>query len=70
MDYYKNIDEIPVAFGPHELAKILGISKNKAYEIANRYEFPKIRIGRRIIISKKHFLEWMDTNFSNEYGSE
>jgi predicted DNA-binding transcriptional regulator AlpA len=44
----------------------LGISKNKAYEVVNRYDFPKIRVGRRIIISKKHFLEWMDANFSKE----
>ena len=49
-----------------ELSKILGISKNKAYEVVNRYDFPKIRVGRRIIISKKHFLEWMDANFSKE----
>ena len=60
MDHYKDIEEIPMIFGPRELSKILGISKNKTYEVVNRYDFPKIRVGRRIIISKKHFLEWMD----------
>lgn len=29
-------------------------------------DIPKIRVGRRIIISKKHFLEWMDANFGKE----
>ncbi len=57
---------IPMVFGPRELSKILGISKNKTYEVVNRYDFPKIRVGRRIIISKKHFLEWMDANFGKE----
>ena len=61
-----DIEEIPMIFGPRELSKILGISKNKTYEVVNRYDFPKIRVGRRIIISKKHFLEWMDANFGKE----
>lgn len=58
--------QVPMIFGPRELSKILGISKNKTYEVVNRYDFPKIRVGRRIIISKKHFLEWMDANFGKE----
>lgn len=66
MDHYKDIEEIPMIFGPRELSMILGISKNKTYEVVNRYDFPKIRVGRRIIISKKHFLEWMDANFGKE----
>ena len=66
MDHYKDIEEIPMIFGPRELSKILGISKNKTYDVVNRYDFPKIRVGRRIIISKKHFLEWMDANFGKE----
>ena len=66
MDHYQDIEDIPMVFGPRELSKILGISKNKAYEVVNRYDFPKIRVGRRIIISKKHFLEWMDANFGKE----
>ena len=62
---YKNIDELPITFGPAELAAILGISRNKAYELANRADFPKYRVGRKIIISKKHFVTWMDTHFSD-----
>ena len=37
MDHYKDIEEIPMIFGPRELSKILGISKNKTYEVVNRY---------------------------------
>ena len=54
---YKNIDELPITFGPSELSTILGISRNKAYELVNRSDFPKYRMGRKIIISKKHFLQ-------------
>lgn len=62
---YKNIDELPITFGPAELASILGISRNKAYELVNRADFPKYRVGRKIIISKRHFVAWMDTHFSD-----
>ena len=62
---YKDLDERPVTFGPSELSAILGISRNKAYELANRIDFPKYRVGKKIIISKKHFLVWMDTQFGD-----
>ncbi len=62
---YKNIEDLPVTFGPNQLCDILGISRNKAYELVNRPDFPKYRIGRKIIISKKHFLKWVDTHFSD-----
>ena len=62
---YKSIDDLPITFGPAELSTILGISRNKAYELANRIDFPTYRVGKKIIISKKHFIAWMDTQFSN-----
>ena len=62
---YKCLDELPVTFGPAELSAILRVSRNKAYELANRIDFPKYRVGKKIIISKKHFLVWMDTQFGD-----
>lgn len=62
---YKSIDDLPITFGPAELSAILGISRNKAYELANSSDFPKYRVGKKIIISKKHFIAWMDTQFGN-----
>ena len=62
---YKNVDELPVTFGPTELMKIFGVSRNKAYELVNSSDFPKFKMGRRIIISKKHFLLWLDNRFSD-----
>jgi len=33
-----------------EASKILGISRNKAYEAAKRGEIPTIKIGKRILV--------------------
>ena len=57
---YKSLEEVPATFGPMELAGIMGISRNKAYELVNTPGFPKMRVGRRIVISKKHFFAWLD----------
>lgn len=62
---YKSMDDLPITFGPAELSTILGISRNKAYELANRTDFPKYRVGKKIIISKKHFIAWMDAQFGD-----
>ncbi len=60
---YKSYDELPVMFSPATLAEILGVSKATAYGVVNRPDFPKLRIGKRIIISKKCYLEWIEEQF-------
>ncbi len=42
-----------------ELAKHLGISKPKAYELANSSRFPSIRVGKRLIIPVESFEQWL-----------
>ena len=42
-----------------EIAGILKISKSKAYELIRTSTFPTIRIGKRIIIPRDGFFEWM-----------
>lgn len=59
-DTYKELDDLPASFGPETLATFLGVSRTKAYEIVNESDFPKMRVGRKIIISKSHFRIWLD----------
>ena len=61
---YKNLDELPITFGVSELAEVLNISRNKAYDIIKDNSFPKHYSERNIIISKEHCHIWMDKNFS------
>lgn len=44
-----------------EVAAILGISRNHAYEMANRRAFPVIRLGRRLVIPRASFDAWFNT---------
>ena len=44
-----------------EMGKALGISRVKAYEIANSKDFPKIRIGKRIVIPIDSLYKWLES---------
>ena len=45
-----------------EVADILSIGKNKAYNLTKNANFKVIRIGNSIRISKKSFDDWLDKN--------
>ena len=42
------------------VGKILGVSRKTAYELVNRDDFPKIRIGRRILVPIAGLERWVD----------
>jgi len=43
-----------------EVARLLGISKPKAYELTKETGFPVVRIGKRTIIPFEQFMRWLD----------
>ncbi len=43
-----------------EAGKLLGVSRQVAYQLIHRPDFPTIQIGRRVLIPKKQLEEWMD----------
>lgn len=44
----------------------MNIGRNTAYELVNRADFPKIRMGRKIIIPRDAFLRWLDQQTGTE----
>lgn len=55
---YKSYDELPLFFNAESVSKVLGISSTTAYELMHREDFPSIKIGNRLIVSKEKFIEW------------
>ena len=43
-----------------EAGNLLGVSRQVAYQLIHRPDFPTIQIGRRVLIPKKQLEEWMD----------
>ena len=50
-----------VTFTVAEAAKMLGINRIKMYEITRRADFPSIRLGRRIVIPRRAFENWLES---------
>ncbi|MGL4606670.1 MAG: helix-turn-helix domain-containing protein [Eubacteriaceae bacterium] len=45
-----------------EVADLLGISIPKAYELAHQPDFPKLKIGKRMVVPKKEFELWITSS--------
>lgn len=45
-----------------EMAVALGVSAPKAYELVNRADFPKIRLGKKIVVPIQEFENWVSTH--------
>ena len=58
---YKNLEELPLILTVSDVAEILNISRNGAYNICNCKGFPSIRIGKQIRVPKEPFISWMHT---------
>lgn len=51
-----------------EMALALGVSAPKAYELVNRSDFPKIRLGKKIVVPILEFEQWVSTHaYDNAY---
>jgi len=57
---YRTYDDLPLMLSVPDVAKVLGISRAGAYELAHSKEFPSMKIGSRIIIPKDKFLIWIE----------
>jgi len=51
----------------NETAKMLGISRNSAYEGVRRGEIPSIRIGKRLLIPRLALEEMLGRKFENTW---
>lgn len=45
-----------------EIAQRLKISRAHAYQLVKRDDFPKIVLGKRLVIPEQGFVEWVEKN--------
>ena len=57
---YHSLEEIPMMMNIADVADVLGISRAGAYKLAHDSRFPAFQIGKRIVVSREKFLEWLD----------
>ena len=60
MKKYESYNKLPLTLSVPEVAAVLGISRAGAYELVHSASFPKVKIGKRILVPKDKFIEWLD----------
>jgi excisionase family DNA binding protein len=56
----ENATQLPPILTVADIRAYLGVSRQTAYEIVNRNDFPKVRFGKLIRISRDTFLRWFE----------
>ena len=54
-----------LAYTVEEAAEALGVSRNAAYTLVHREDFPSFKIGNRRVISTALLAEWVETQARN-----
>lgn len=55
----KDMIEEKLVYSVSEVGQLLGVSRPKVYDLTNRSDFPVVQVGRRKLIPKKEFEEWL-----------
>ena len=58
---FKQAEELPLVLTPIDIAAVLGISRNTAYEVIHSKGFPAFRVGKQYRVSRERFLTWLDS---------
>ncbi len=62
MKDFKSIEDLPATLNAENVAKYLGISRVGGYNLLNSDGFPTLRIGKRMVVTKEAFINWVKEN--------
>ena len=65
---YKSCDELPLFLNAETVAKVLGVSPSSGYELMHEKDFPALRVGKRIVVPRERFIQWVDQNTNGGDG--
>ena len=55
-------EQLPVTLRAEQVAAVLGISRSNAYMLMRQESFPTLRIGKRMLVPKDRFIQWIEEN--------
>ena len=66
---YKSLEELPAIMCADDVKDVLGISISSTYELMKEKDFPSFKIGRRVVIYKEKFIEWIEKRSEKKWGN-
>lgn len=62
----KDPGDLPAVLTAKDVMAFLGVARPTAYELMNRKDFPSIRIGRSLKVTKQALLAWLEQKATTE----
>jgi excisionase family DNA binding protein len=62
-------DDLPITLRANEVAEVLGVSLSNAYVIMHSKGFPKMQIGKRILVTKDNLQAWIAAQSASNIGT-
>lgn len=63
-------EELPCWLSAADVAAFLGLGLTSTYELLNEARFPKIVHGRRILVPRDRFLDYLDQRIYEEQNKK
>lgn len=57
---YANYDQLPLMLNAEDVQTVMNISRAGAYQLMHREDFPTIIMGKRMVVPRDKFLEWVE----------
>ena len=67
---YTSLDQLPLSLNANDIAEVLNISRGNAYTLLHREDFPTIHIGKRMVVPRARFIQWMKNQLPEQSGSD
>ena len=58
----RSFDELPIMLQASHIKQVLGLSTGKAYQVMHSEGFPTQYFGKRMMVLKSDFMEWLEQN--------
>lgn len=60
MSNYKKVSDLPLVLSVDDLARVLGVGKNTAYDLVRSGRIKSLRVGHQIRIAKSALLDFLE----------
>ena len=56
-----SLDNLQAVLDIDDIKSVLRVSRANAYKIASSNNFPRLKVGKRVLVQKSKFIEWLDS---------
>jgi hypothetical protein len=68
LDITRTEELLPPVLSPADIQKFLGIGQRQVYELLNSAAFHVVKVGRRMVVSRVVFIEWLEGRSEDNEG--